>query len=134
MKNLILILTLAVIIILTGCNETLTSHDRKDPAMVHDVFFTLNDNSDQAIQTLIDACYKYLKDHDGVTFFAAGPRVKECNREVNIQDWDVALHAVFESKECHDKYQTIEDHLTFIAENKQNWKSVKVFDSFIAER
>ena len=101
--------------------------------MVHDVFFTLNDNSDDAIQHLINACYKYLKDHDGVIFFAAGPRAKDYQRPVNVQDWDVALHVVFESKEQHDKYQVAETHLKFIEENKQNWKTVKVFDSLIAK-
>lgn len=101
--------------------------------MVHDVFFTLNDNSDEAVQTLVDSCYKYLKDHDGVVFFAAGARVTECDREVNVQDWDVALHVVFEDKSYHDKYQTAENHLKFIAENKENWKAVKVFDSFVGE-
>ena len=101
--------------------------------MVHDVYFTLNDNSDDAIEQLIDACYKYLKDHDGVIFFAAGPRAKDYQRPVNIQDWDVALHVVFENKEQHNKYQTAEEHLKFIEENKQNWKTVKVFDSLIAK-
>ena len=102
--------------------------------MVHDVFFALNDNSAESIQKLIDDCYKYLSSQDGIVFFAAGPRVEESTRQVNVQDWDVALHVVFDSKDLHDKYQDADDHHKFIDENKQNWKSVRVFDSFIAEK
>ena len=69
-----------------------------------------------------------------IVFFAAGPRVEESTRPVNVQDWDVALHVVFDSKDLHDKYQDADDHHKFIDENKQNWKSVRVFDSFIAEK
>jgi len=96
----------------------------------HDVYFTLNDDSDTAVQALVDACHKYLKDHPGVVFFGAGKLVKELNREVNDQGFQVALHVVFEDKAAHDAYQTVEDHLTFIAENKANWKQVRVFDSY----
>jgi len=101
--------------------------------MLHDVYFTLKDNSEDAVAKLIEDCYKYLKDHDGVIFFAAGPRAKKYQREVNIQDWDVALHVVFESQDQHDKYQTAESHIKFIEENKANWKAVKVFDSLAAK-
>ena len=101
--------------------------------MVHNVFFTLNDNSDSSVKKLVDDCYKYLKDIDGITFFAAGPRVTEYQRPVNDQTFDVALHIAFTSKEAHDKYQVSEQHQAFLAKNKPTWKAVKVCDSFIAE-
>lgn len=96
----------------------------------HDVYFTLNDDSEAAIQGLVDACHKYLKDHPGVVFFAAGTLVKELQRPVNDQAFQVALHVVFDTKESHDVYQTAADHLKFIEENKDNWKQVRVFDSY----
>lgn len=96
----------------------------------HDVYFTLNDTSEGAIQKLVDACHQYLKDHPGVVFFAAGTLVKELQRPVNDQEFQVALHVVFDTKESHDVYQTAEDHLKFIEENKGNWKQVRVFDSY----
>ena len=40
--------------------------------LFHVVFFTLKDSSDAAIQTLLDACHKYLKNHPGVVYFGAG--------------------------------------------------------------
>ena len=66
-----------------------------------------------------------------VVFFAAGELVESHKRDVNIRDWDVSLHIVFKSKDYHDKYQKAPDHYKFIDENKDNWKSVRVFDSFI---
>ncbi|NIP22328.1 MAG: Dabb family protein [Phycisphaerae bacterium] len=99
--------------------------------LVHDVYFTLNDKSDAAQAKLVRDCYKYLSKHPGVVFFAAGERVEEHERDVNIRDWDIGLHIVFENKDYHDQYQKVPDHQKFIAENKENWKSVRVFDSFI---
>jgi len=31
----------------------------------------------------------------------------------------------------HDLYQKAEDHQRFIAENQDNWKSVRVFDTYV---
>ncbi len=97
----------------------------------HDVYFTLKDSSDEAADRLVAACHRYLKDHDGVEFFAAGTLGQEFQREVNDRDFHVALHVVFTDKAAHDAYQTVEDHLTFIAENKDNWERVRVFDSYV---
>ena len=44
----------------------------------------------------------------------------------------MALHVVFADQAAHDAYQTTPDHLRFIAENKDNWKRVRVFDSVVA--
>lgn len=98
-------------------------------ALAHNVFFTLNDDSQAKKTELVEACHKYLKNHDGVTFFAAGELTPDLERPVNDREFDVALHVIFESRAAHDAYQTVEDHLTFIAEQKENWKSVRVFDS-----
>lgn len=99
--------------------------------LAHNVYFTLTDDSPEAIDRLVAACHKYLKDHPGVEFFAAGTLVKELTRDVNDRDFHVALHVVFTDKAAHDAYQTVDDHLTFIAEQKGNWKQVRVFDSYV---
>ena len=52
-------------------------------------------------------------------------------RDVNDRDFDVALHLVFKSKAAHDQYAKSERHLKFIEENKDNWKRVRVFDSYV---
>ena len=103
-----------------------------EPMVGHMVYFTLKDNSPAAKQRLVEACKKYLKDHEGVVFFASGVIAEDFKRDVNDRDWDVALHLVFKNKAAHDKYQNAATHLKFIDENKSNWKKVRVFDSEIA--
>ena len=100
-----------------------------DPAIGHMVYFKLKDSSPAAKEKLVAACKKYLEKHDGVTFFAAGVVAESFTRDVNDRDWDVALHLVFANKAAHDKYQDHADHLKFIAENKDGWAKVRVFDS-----
>lgn len=98
--------------------------------LVHDVFFTLEEASPARIDELVAACHKYLKDHPGVEFFAAGKVASEFARPVNDRMYHVALHVVFTDKAAHDVYQTAPDHLKFIEENKPNWRQVRVFDSY----
>lgn len=99
--------------------------------LAHIVYFTLEDNSAEAADRLVDACHQYLKDHPGVVFFAAGKLAPEFDRPVNDHGFDVSLHVVFTDKAAHDEYQTHADHLKFIEENKSNWKQVRVFDSYV---
>lgn len=99
------------------------------PLLVHNVFFSLQDNSEAAKTALVNACHKYLRDHPGVVFYAAGT-VSDVDRPVSDRDYDVALHVVFTDRAAHDVYQQAPPHLQFIAENKANWKQVRVFDSY----
>jgi len=131
MKNKAILVVLIAMALLTGCASSGSRREPAAGALAHNVYFTLTDNSPAARATLVDACYRYLKDHPGVTFFAAGQIVDSHAREVNVRDWDVGLHVVFESKAHHDRYQNAQDHLTFIAENKDNWKTVHVFDTLV---
>lgn len=100
--------------------------------LAHNVFFTLKDDSPEAQQTLLEACQKYLTGHEGTTFFAAGTLTPDLNRPVNDQDFQVALHVIFETRQAHDDYQVSERHQQFIAENKDGWAKVRVFDSDVA--
>jgi heme-degrading monooxygenase HmoA len=97
--------------------------------LAHNVFFTLNDNSAPAVESLLAGCQKYLTGHPGVKFYAAGTRTVELTRPVNDQAFDVALVVVFENLAAHDEYQKSERHLAFIADHKANWKQVRVFDA-----
>ena len=102
-----------------------------EPMLAHNVFFTLKDNSPAAKQKLVDACKKYLSNHPGTEYFAAGVLADQYKREVNDRNFDVGLHLVFKNAAAHDKYQDAETHKRFIEENKENWKTVRVFDSLI---
>ena|SRR5437667_7341154 len=97
--------------------------------LTHNVFFALKDKSDAAKQRLLDACRKYLTNHAGTVFFACGTLAEALNRPVNVRDFDVGLHIVFASQAAHDTYQVAERHEQFIHENKDNWASVRVFDT-----
>jgi hypothetical protein len=99
--------------------------------LAHNVYFSLNDNSDAAKDRLIAACKKYLSGHPGTVFFAAGSLAGDLDRPVNDREFDVALHVIFESKDAHDRYQKDARHLKFIEENTANWKKVRVFDSYV---
>jgi hypothetical protein len=102
-----------------------------EPMIVHDVYFSLKDNSPEAKKKLVAACKKYLTDHPGTVFFAAGTLAEGLERPVNDRDFDVALHIVFKNKAAHDQYADAERHKKFIEENRDNWKKVRVFDSAV---
>ncbi len=97
--------------------------------LAHTVFFTLKDKSPEKQQSLVEACQKYLKPQPGVLFFAAGIRDGELAREVNDRNFDVALIILFESRAAHDRYQNDNKHDAFIAEQRDNWERVRVFDT-----
>ena len=103
------------------------------PKVVHNVYFTLQNASEAAQRALLDACHKYLKNHPGVEFFAAGTLVPDLQRPVNDRQFHVGLHVVFRDRRAHDDYQQSESHLRFIEENKPNWKQVRVFDSYVEQ-
>ena len=98
----------------------------------HDVYFTLLDDSPEAIQQLVDGCHKYLKDHKGVEYFSAGTLANEFTRPVNDRMFDVVLHVVFTDKAAHDAYQVDPVHNRFIEEFNSNWKQVRVFDAWVS--
>jgi hypothetical protein len=102
-----------------------------EPMLSHSVYFKLKDRSDESKQKLVEACRKYLTGHPGTVWFATGVRAEEFDREVNDRDYDVALYLVFANKAAHDKYQDAPRHDQFIEEQRHNWASVRVFDSWI---
>ncbi len=102
------------------------------PMIVHNVYFTLHENSPAARQKLVAACRKYLTDHPGVVYFSAGVLCETLARPVNDREFDVGLHVVFRTMADHDAYQQHPRHLQFIEENKATWKKVRVFESEVS--
>lgn len=96
--------------------------------VAHMVYFTLKDPSAAAQQKLANDCRRYLKDIPGIVTFAVGTRIADLNRPVNVSDFHVGLHVIFSSRKAHDEYQVDTRHQTFIAENKDTWQQVRVFD------
>jgi len=123
MKRLLAAITLALMF------STTASAD--EPAIGHMVFFQLKESTPEGRKKLVDACYKHLNDHEGVLYFSAGARGDDFKAAVNATDWDVALHLVFKDKKSFDAYLPHPRHLKFVEENKEVWKSVKVYDSLV---
>ena len=98
--------------------------------LFHTVFFELNDSSEPAIVAFIEDCNAYLAGSPGILSFSVGRRVEDHLRDVNVLDFHVSLHILFESKSHHDDYQLSADHNTFVSRNKDRWAAVRVYDSY----
>lgn len=99
--------------------------------LAHLVYFTLKESNDEARERLIASCDRWLSNQPGVIFYGAGARGDEFTRPVNDSLFDVGLHVVFESKEAHDTYQASDDHQAFLAENRDSWAQIRVFDAYV---
>lgn len=131
-QTLIVVVALAAGVVgtLAVAGRNPTQAGAKGQLLSHDVYFTLKDSKNTA--KLVEACHKYLSNHPGEVFYAAGPRTKELERDVNDKDFDVGLHIVFKDKAAHDRYQDAPRHKQFIDENKEYWSKVRVFDSDVS--
>ena len=89
------------------------------------VYFQFDYNSPTAVGKMTAACEKYLKDHPGAAYYAAGTLAGEKSM-FNDREWDVALHLVFKTKADLDKYSSSERHKQFVDENRSSWKKVQV--------
>jgi stress responsive alpha/beta barrel protein len=101
------------------------------PLLAHNVFFSMRDNSPAKVQALIDACKRDLTVQPGIVYFACGKLEPELARDVNDRGFDVGLHIVFSDRAAHDAYQDHAAHQRFVADNRGNWKQVRVFDTLV---
>ena len=111
----------------------MANESAEGPLLAHNVFFKLKESTPATREKLTAACHKYLADHPGVVFYAAGPIAEDLDRPVNDRDWDVGLHVIFADRKSHDDYQVAPDHLKFIEENRDTWENVRVFDSLATQ-
>ena len=135
MKKLIAVclLSLAALWTVGTSPAVAVAADAKEAKVAHNVYFSLNDNSDAAKEKFVASCKKYLSGHPDTSFFAVGVLAKDMKRPVNDQEFDVSIHVVFTNKAAHDKYNVSEKHLKFIDENKASIKKVRVFDTYLEE-
>lgn len=105
--------------------------DEAKKPLVHSVYFSLKDASPSGKTQFLAGCQKYLTNHPGTLYFAAGPIASELERPVNDRDFDVALLIVFADKKAHDDYQVSERHQDFIKEAGDRLAKVRVFDSYV---
>lgn len=132
MKRSKVVATLAVAALATGLAPTAGAADAPGTrVLAHDVYFALKDASPKAQEALVEACRRHLTGHEGTVFFATGTRAAELQRDVNDTAYDVSLHVYFKDRAAHDAYQSHPRHQKFIDEMNANWRSVRVFDSWV---
>ncbi len=95
----------------------------------HIVLFDLVDDSPAAVDALVSGCYEYLADIDGVYEINVGVRQADRTGGANATDYDVALTVTLADEAAHVAYDTDPSHMTFIGLFRDNWESVRVFDS-----
>jgi hypothetical protein len=128
MKSTLTCSLLAVWLTLSGLAQTHAA----EPQFAHMVYFDLKEATPDAKEKLVAGCKEYLSEHEGTIFFAAGVIAEDMDRDVNVRDFDVSLHLVFENKAAHDVYHSHPRHLKFIEEYSDLWENVRVFDSYLA--
>ena len=102
-----------------------------DPQLAHSVIFALKDKSPASREAFVASCEKYLTSHRGTVSFAVGVIADDVVEPVSDRDFDVALHVVFESKAMLDAYLKSPRHDAFVADNKDRFAKVRVFDSYL---
>ena len=97
----------------------------------HIVYFRLVDRSTKTLELFLKLCTKYLSGHQGEEFFSLGTRASEMERDVSVQDFDVAMHIVFDSKDSYTRYSQDPRHFEFIYETAGMSSARRVFDSYL---
>jgi hypothetical protein len=101
--------------------------------LAHMVFFGLKDRSPESRAEFVKSCQKYLGDHAGSVYFSVGTIAEDVDEgAVSVKDFDVALHLVFEGKAFKEKYLKDPRHDAFVAENREKFAQVRVFDSYLS--
>ena len=102
--------------------------------VVHNVFFTLRDDTEPECHALVEACTTSLANLPGITRFAAGVRDLTIASSANDRDFDVSLLVIFKDRAAHDAYLSAKEHVAFVEAHKGNWQTVRVFDSVSSNR
>lgn len=122
----------AALLAAIGLGAASRAATKAEPKLAHMVFFTLKDHSKESREAFIALAQKYLSGHDGVASFSVGAIAQDVVEPVSVRDFDVALHIVFNSKEAGAAYLKNPRHDSFVAEGKDTWTKVRVFDSYLA--
>lgn len=93
----------------------------------HVVIFWTDPTNPKSAEGLIAGCHEFLEPIPGVIQFHVGKMVSS-HRDVVDQTYQVALNLIFPDKKAQDDYQIHPRHLEFVAQNKQYWKRVLVYD------
>lgn len=103
-----------------------------DRPLAHAIYFDLKNDTEQSRQEFIRNCQRKLAGLPGVVYLSAGELAADLDRPVNDRNFDVFLLIIFRNRDAHDKFQTHPNHLELIEANRENVKSMRVFDAYLA--
>jgi hypothetical protein len=102
------------------------------PRLMHSIYFSLADKSDESIKKFTDICMKYLSDHAGICVFAIGG-LANMKRDVSITNYDVAMNILWKSKAYYSAYLTSKEHDAFFPATQGMILDTYIFDSYVME-
>ncbi|BAV05881.1 Stress responsive A/B Barrel Domain [Filimonas lacunae] len=102
------------------------------PRLMHSIYFSLTDKSDEAVTKFINICIQYLSNHPGLCVFAIGV-LANMKRDVSIANYDVAMNILWKSKNDYSNYLASEQHNQFFPATKGMIADTYVFDSYVME-
>jgi hypothetical protein len=97
----------------------------------HAIYFSLADRASTTVRAFTDACVKYLSGHHGQLGFIMGTRALDQHRDVNVTDFDISLHMLFDSAASYQLYQSNGRHEEFITVTAGMSNARRVFDSYL---
>jgi hypothetical protein len=98
--------------------------------LVHTVFFKFKESSTEAdVQSCAGDARNLLAKVETVKALYIGSPADTEVRPVSVRDFDLGLTVLFENISDQDVYQVHPLHDEFIANNKDNWSSVSVYDA-----
>lgn len=119
---------LAALLLSLGACQTVPSGEVHRPGLVHSVFFTLREDNPSARASLVSDC-RTLAVIDGVEMLEVGVRDESQTREVNDQEFDVALTVGFRDAAALARYIDHPVHRALLAKNGASFSKVRVFDA-----
>jgi hypothetical protein len=130
-SHLFSFLTASLALLLVATVVPVAAVEPTEPQLAHAVYFTLKDPSPKGREKFISSCDKYLTKHKGAVSYTIGTMAEDVKEPVSDREFDVALHVVFENKVALAEYLKSERHGKFVAENKDGFAKVRVFDSYV---
>ena len=115
---------LSTLLLLSACAVPPSASECR---IAHDVFFVLEDPTPERCSALVAACEK-LRAIPGVVRVTTGVRDTTQTRDVNRQDFHVALHVEFASDEAYEAYLPHPVHQDLLGGFAAGFRAVEVFD------
>ena len=97
--------------------------------LVHTVFFKFNESSTEVdIQSCADDARNLLAKIETVKALYVGSPADTVVRPVSVRDFDLSLTVLFDNIPDQNVYQDHPLHDEFIANSKDKWGSVSIYD------